>query len=514
MRLSLKERKRGIREVILLSFALLCIISLGTVAITSGIFVGVIGNITSTQTTDTLETQIQYDMLNKTQNYGLIINSQLEQTTKDINSLADAITNVFKNPFEFGYRRSYYHVDILTNGTIYLNDTVILTNITFPENIPPDVYENPILGLNASRNYSHYLVYKNAYNLMGNDTNNLTGIYGDYINRTAHLDPIMKQLIVNNPHYAWIYVDFEIGLQRTFPWSGVDKDIFGPDWKDYKADDWYIDAKAANGNIVWTAPYIDTYLGWIVTISRAVYNGSVSPANFLGVIGIDFKLDAITQTVGNIQLFKTGYGFLMDKDGWIITHPYVDFNPEEETATSIETAEPDLDAAIINSMKAGNSGFAEFTKGENGQEKTYYITYRTIPISNYVLGIVVPAEEVLAPVIALQNQITISLIIQLVIMFVILAMIIVLTLYIGVKISDSIVHPIKRLTDLALDLSTEDIKKTSLEKSEAIEQLDELIEKDDEIGGLSRSFKNLIMMVRDEAVSQGKSKEDSENKKD
>jgi hypothetical protein len=504
-RIKLNKRKRGIREAILIDFALLSIISLGTIALTSGIFVGVIGNLTSSQTTQTLETQVEFDMLNKTQNYAAIIQSQLEQTTRDINSLSKAVSNVFQNPFEYGDRKSYYHVDMLPAGVRYLNGTLITSDIYFPQNVPPDAKYDPILELDASYNYSHYLIYNNTYKLMGNNEYNLTGIHGEYINRSAQLDPLMRDLILNNDHYSWIYIEFEIGIQRTFPWTGVDTTIFGPEWHDYKQDDWYIDAKAAGGSIIWTAPYLDPYIGWIVTISRAVYNGS----EFLGVLGIDFTLNAITQTVGNIQLFDTGYGFLMDQEGWIISHPNVIFDPGEEDPTNVEDVEP-LSGTILGAMKAGQSGFAEFTKGN----KNYYISYRTIPISNYVLGIIVPAEEVLAPVIDLQNQIMLNLTIQIILMFFIIGAIILLSVFIGVKVSDTIVKPIKRLTDLALDLSTEDIRKTSVEKSEMIEKLDELIEQDDEIGGLSRSFKNLFMMVRDQAISEDKQKNLDKTKED
>ncbi|NHJ86489.1 MAG: HAMP domain-containing protein [Asgard group archaeon] len=505
--MQLKIRKKlGLRELLLLSFTVLCIISLGCVAITSSIFMGVIGNITSSQTTDALESEIRVDMQNQTENYALIIQSQLEQVTRDIDGLADVVTNLFQDPFEFDYRRSYYHVDMLPAGTILFNGTTLSSDTYYPENIPPDAIYDPELELMASYNYSHYLIYDDTYSAMGNDEYNLTGIHGLYINRTAHLDPIMRDLILNNDHYSWIYIEFEIGVQRTFPWTGVDTTVFGPDWYDYKNDPWYINAKAANGNIVWTAPYLDPYIGWIVTISRAVYNGSISPSNFLGVIGIDFTLEAITQTVGNIQLFDTGYGFLIDQDGWVISHPNVEFDPGVEDPTSINNIEP-LSATLLSDLKSGNSGFAIVTKNS----RDYYLAYEPIPISNYVLGLMVPDNEVLAPVNELQEEINLNLIIQWLVIILISIAIIALSVIIGRKIADTIIKPIKKLTNLALELSTEDIKKTSLEKSAVFDELDELTANDDEIGGLSRSFKNLILMVRDEAISESEKKKDTNN---
>ncbi|MFX1346406.1 MAG: cache domain-containing protein [Promethearchaeota archaeon] len=495
-------KRIGIREVILLNFALYTIISLGTVAAISAIFIGVINNTTSNQVINTLETQVKYDMENKTFSNSLIIQSQLENVAEDLNGLANSISNIFKNPFEFGYRKSFYHVEMLPVGTRKFDGSIVSSTEYYPENIPPDSEYNPKLDLNASKSYSHYLIYEDSWNAMGQNEYNLSGIHGEIINRTAHLDPIMKEILDNNPHYSWIYMEFEIGIQRTYPWSGVDTTIFGTATElpfDYKTDDWYIDAKSANGNIVWTAPYIDPYLGWIVTISRAIYNGTISPEDFIGVVGIDFTLETISQTVGNIKLFDTGYGFLIDQDGEVISHPNVIFDPGDEEAVLINDIEP-ISLDLLSQMTSGTSGFSEIMK--NG--KVYYLAYTPINISDYYLGIIAPSEEVLAPVKALEDNLNRNLTIQLSIIFIFLAIIVVVVLMVGLKISDSIVKPLRKLTNLALQLATEDMKKTALEKSEFFEELDDIIEKDDEIGGLSRSFKNLVLMVREETKSEEK----------
>ncbi|MFW9876575.1 MAG: cache domain-containing protein [Candidatus Thorarchaeota archaeon] len=498
-----ENRKRiGIREVILLNFVLYTFIALGTVAGTSGIFIGVMNNKTSNQVINALETQVKYDMENKTFSNSLIIQSQLENVAEDLNGLANSISDIFKNPFEFGYRNSFYHVEMLPVGTRKFDGTIVSSTEYYPENIPPDAEYDPKLDLNASKSYSHYLIYEDSWNAMGQNEYNLSGIHGEIINRTAHLDPIMKEIIDNNPHYSWIYMEFEIGIQRTFPWSGVDTTIFGTATEapfDYKSDDWYIDAKSANGNIVWTAPYIDPYIGWIVTISRAIYNGTTSPEDFIGVVGIDFTLETISQTVGNIKLFETGYGFLIDHNGEVISHPNVIFDPGDEEAVLINDIEP-ISPELFSQMTSGTPGFSEIAK--NG--KTYYLTYTPINISDYSLGIIAPSDEVLAPVKDLQESLNRNLNIQLSITFIILAIIVVIVLIVGLKISDSIVKPLKKLTNLALQLATEDIKRTALEKSEIFEELDDIIEKDDEIGGLSRSFKNLVLMVGEESKSEEK----------
>ncbi len=487
-------RKMGIREQILISFALVTIISLSIIAVITGIFVVVINNDASNETTSSLEEQVQYDMLNKTESYSLIIEDQLEHIESDINSLAQSISDVFKNPFEFGYRKSYYHVDTLPAGTILFNNTLITTDLNFPENIPPGAAYDSKLDLVTSYSYSHYLIYKDTYLQMGSNEYNFSGIHGEIINRTAHLDPIMSELMNRNPQYAWIYMDFEIGVQRTLPWSGVDTTVFGPEFHDYKDDDWYIDAKNSNGAVVWTAPYIDPYIGWTVSISRGVYNDTT----FIGVVGIDFTLDSITETIGDIKLFDSGYGFLIDQEGTVISHPDVEFDPEEE-APNIIDVEP-ISEDLLDDMVKGESGFAEVSEDDN----TFYLTYEPIPIADYILGIIVPSDEVLQPVEDLKAKIASNFAIQITLLLVLLGIIVGLALFVGLKVSDSLVKPIKRLTNLALQLSTEDVKKTILEKSDKLEELNDLIKQDDEIAGLARSFKNLALTIKEDSAQKQK----------
>ncbi len=497
-----KKTKFGIREAILLSFVVFTSIALGGIAATTGIFAGIIGGVTSETTSAALKNQVQQDMQNKTSSYAITIESQLEQASRDLDGMAVAISSVLDSPFEFGYRKSYYHVDILPKDTRLFDGTYLSKDTYYPSNIPPDIKFDQESELNVSANYSHYLIYPDSYAAMGNNEYNLTGIHGTYVNRTAHLDPIMADLLKKNPHYSWIYMDFEIGVQRTFPWTGSDTTVFGTRTEspyDYKTSDWYKDAKSAAGKVVWTAPYLDPYIGWIVTISKAVYNHSA----FVGVVGIDFTLNQISNTVANISYFDSGYGFLLDQEGQVIAHPEVEFDPDEEEAPAITDYEP-ISASLLATMTQNNTGFTQVRKAG----RAYYLSYTPVTISNYTLGIMVPTSEVLKPVEVLQDKINQNLGIQLAIIFSVLGGILVASLYIGLKTADSVVKPIHKLTQIALQLSTEDVGKTAAEKIDE-DFGKELLEQDDEIGGLTRSFKNLVMMVREDASGKN-----AQNKQD
>lgn len=81
---------------------------------------------------------------------------------------------------------------------------------------------------------------------------------------------------------------------------------------------WYKDAENAK-NIVWTAPYIDiSTKKLIVTIAKPVFDGK---NEFVGVIGADVDLSALTKLVHSVKLGQNGYFMLADSSGKILSNP-------------------------------------------------------------------------------------------------------------------------------------------------------------------------------------------------
>ena len=81
---------------------------------------------------------------------------------------------------------------------------------------------------------------------------------------------------------------------------------------------WYIDAEKSDDGFSVSAPYYDAQTGlYCVTLAQTVYSDN---DEFLGVFGIDFYLDRLTQVLGE-SYTKDGYAFLVDRNGIIINHP-------------------------------------------------------------------------------------------------------------------------------------------------------------------------------------------------
>ena len=90
-----------------------------------------------------------------------------------------------------------------------------------------------------------------------------------------------------------------------------------PNWKVDKRP-WYIDTEKSDDGFSVSAPYYDAQTGlYCVTLSQIVYSDN---DEFLGVFGIDFYLDRLTQVLGE-SYTKDGYAFLVDRNGIIINHP-------------------------------------------------------------------------------------------------------------------------------------------------------------------------------------------------
>ena len=116
----------------------------------------------------------------------------------------------------------------------------------------------------------------------------------------------------------------------------------------------------------------------------------------------------------------------------------------------------------------------------------------TAAIFNNIIGASIsgatPAEEAL---------ISETVEIQIAIIFVSLWEIIVISLFVGLKLADSVVKPIHKLTNIALKLCTHDLKTVSFEEIDT--DFDEGLEvKDAELNNLTQAFKKLVKKVKED----------------
>lgn len=77
---------------------------------------------------------------------------------------------------------------------------------------------------------------------------------------------------------------------------------------------WYTDAIRADGQPAMISPYLDAQTGTImISISRMLYDRE-------SVISLDISMDTLQRLTEKINLNGHGYGFIIDRDGFVVAH--------------------------------------------------------------------------------------------------------------------------------------------------------------------------------------------------
>nr|WP_166245409.1 methyl-accepting chemotaxis protein [Paenibacillus turpanensis] len=101
-----------------------------------------------------------------------------------------------------------------------------------------------------------------------------------------------EQLMDNNPNMLNVYLASSTGEFYVYPVVPKEVDLtqFDP-----RGREWYTEAAAAPGQVVWTEPYLDTGSKTsTITFAKTVHDPS---GNVVGVVGMDFNLNEFAMTM-------------------------------------------------------------------------------------------------------------------------------------------------------------------------------------------------------------------------
>lgn len=179
--------------------------------------------------------------------------------------------------------------------------------------------------------------------------------------------------------FTTVYPGYESGL-----FISSDGWIPAAGW-DHRKRPWYELAKTSS-KTTQTEPYVDAQTGKTVIsfVSPITTNGK-----FAGVLSSDIILDDVVKQVLGIKVGKTGYAFIIDKDGKILIHPNKDLVLKKKFQEVVGGLS-DLPAKLA----ATPTGHLEYIF-EN-QEKL--LSYTLIPASNWYICVTVDKAEVFSPV--------------------------------------------------------------------------------------------------------------------
>lgn len=314
------------------------------------------------------------------------------------------------------------------------------------------------------------------------------GVLAD-VNTSAYLDFYAPGILASHPSLLAVYAIDSRGITRYYPNINL-ASVLPPDFDATQRPYYEISSPLFNPErqTRWTIPYLDaTGGGLVVTIASPLYLGD----EFSGVVAADMQLSKITSQVLDLNIGQTGYAFLLDDAGRILSMPpagYELFGITPEDVTNEDFSKhtlygvgPDELQAVVRRMAAGGRGLVEV---DASGTKTY-ISYAPIPTNGYSLALVVPVSELQGAIITARNetraQLNAGTRLLVTSMLILLLVAIVISLVIGQLIS----APIVRLTNVSNQIVAGDLNAQAKVDSE------------DEIGTLSRAFNTMTARLRE-----------------
>ncbi len=228
------------------------------------------------------------------------------------------------------------------------------------------------------------------------------------LNTSAYLDFYAPDILRTNPSLLAVYAIDTKGVTRYYPninLAGVVPEGFNPSTREY----YTITTPLFNPQHLskWAIPYVDaTGGGLVVTVTAPVYEGD----QFIGIVAADMQLTGITKQINSIQVGQTGFAYLIDDAGRILSMPETglkmfglspeELNKEEFYKQTILGRGSEDMQSVTKRMTSGGNGL--IIANVNGVDT--YISFAHIPTNGYSVALVVPVSELQGAIIAAQNQ--------------------------------------------------------------------------------------------------------------
>ncbi|MCD4744796.1 MAG: SpoIIE family protein phosphatase [Bacteroidales bacterium] len=180
------------------------------------------------------------------------------------------------------------------------------------------------------------------------------------------------------------------------------KNIGSNDYQYFNMD-WYQIPKELN-HPVWTEPYYDEFGGEIImsTYSVPFYDIVNGEKKFKGIATIDISLSWLEKIVSSIKIFKSGFAFLISKNGTFITHPVPEFIMNESIFSIADKYDHPNLHKIGQDMISGKTGFVQINPVSTKRKS--WVFYAPLPSNNWSLAIVIPENELFADLHLLHNR--------------------------------------------------------------------------------------------------------------
>jgi len=309
------------------------------------------------------------------------------------------------------------------------------------------------------------------------------------LNTSAYLDFHAPGILESHPSLLAVYAIDTRGVTRYYPNIEL-ASLLPPDFDATKRPYYVITSPLFNPQRLprWTIPYVDAAGGGlVVTVAAPVYIGD----EFNGVVAADMTMENITQQIGDIKIGQTGYSFMVDNAGRIISMPPAGFElfgiqPEEINAdeffkqTILGEGSEELQA-ITRRMVAGGNGL--LIVQVNGVDT--YISFSPIKAIGYSVALVVPVSELQGAINTAQSETQLQIQSAVRLAAIILFALLFVATMISLSIGQIIAAPIIRLTQTADQIVGGDLTAQANVASR------------DEIGTLAQAFNTMTARLRE-----------------
>jgi GAF domain-containing protein/HAMP domain-containing protein len=309
------------------------------------------------------------------------------------------------------------------------------------------------------------------------------------LNISAYLDFFAPTVLKTNSSLLAMYAIDTRGVIRYYPNISL-ASLLPPDFDATQRPYYLITAPLFNPQRLprWTIPYVDAAGGGlVVTVAAPVYEDD----HFIGIVAADMQLAEITEQINSIKVGESGYAFMIDDAGRILSMPPAgyelygirpeDVNQEEffkQTISGVGSLELQ---SLTNRMTSGGRGLLII---DNKGVDTY-VSFAPLKANGYSVALVVPASELQGALVAAnkqtQQQIRAASQAAAIILIILLVVAIAMSLGLGRLIA----APIRRLTQVATQIAGGNLSVQATATTR------------DEIGTLANAFNTMTARLRE-----------------
>jgi GAF domain-containing protein/HAMP domain-containing protein len=309
------------------------------------------------------------------------------------------------------------------------------------------------------------------------------------LNVSAYLDFSAPAILEDHASMVALYAIDTKGITRYYPNVEL-ASILPPDFDATKRPHFSISTPLFNPQRIprWTIPYVDaTGAGLVVTVAAPVYENN----QFIGIVAADMQLAQITKQIGAIRVGETGYAYMLDDAGRILSMPQAGFDmfgirPEDISNTefykhTVLGVGTDELRSLTNRMVAGGDGLLIVNvAGVNS-----YVSFSPVKANDYSIALVVPVSELQLTIAAARGETQRQIQTATRLAAILLIALLVFAIAVSLGLGSVIAAPIQRLTKVASQIAAGDLRVQASATTS------------DEIGTLAHAFNTMTSRLRE-----------------